>query len=55
MKLEIKTPQGEMQLTVSDGFVGSVEVTPEGNTLFSLFPEDMSEMGEQEQSAFLGD
>jgi hypothetical protein len=55
MKLELKTPWGDVQLTVSDGVVGTVEVAPEGGVLFSLFPDAEPDLGEQEQPAFIGD
>lgn len=55
MKLELKTPWGDVQLAVSDGVVGTVEVTPHGGVLFSLFPDTEPDLGEQEQPTFVGD
>jgi hypothetical protein len=57
MKLKLKTPQGEMQLTVTQGFVGSAEVTPEGGVLFSLFPMVDEPPPEEtpEAAGFVGD
>ncbi|HNW87655.1 MAG TPA: hypothetical protein PLP25_00235 [Candidatus Limiplasma sp.] len=56
MKLKLKTPQGEMQLTVTQGFVGTAEVAPDGGVVFSLFPAD-SEPTEPatEPDGFVGD
>ena len=56
MKLKLKTPQGEMQLTVTQGFVGTAEVAPDGGVVFSLFPAD-SEPPEQpiDPDEFVGD
>lgn len=57
MKLKLKTPQGEMQLTVTQGFVGTAEVTPEGGVLFSLFPmvDDPPPEEAPEATGFVGD
>ena len=57
MKLKLKTPQGETQLTVTQGFVGTTEVTPEGGVLFSLFPAADESPPEQapEGDGFVGD
>lgn len=56
MKIKLKTPQGEMQLTVTQGFVGTAEVTPDGGVVFSLFPAD-TEPSEPttEPDGFVGD
>ena len=55
MTLELETPQGKMQLTVTQGFAGQVEVTPEGVVTFSLFPEENPELSESEESGFIND
>lgn len=56
MKLELKTPFGEITTTVSDGFIGNAEITPEGVVSIMLYPESPpDQMGEQEQPVFLGD
>ena len=56
MKLKLKTPQGEMQLTVSQGFVGTAEVATDGSVVFSMFPAD-TEPPEQpiDTDGFIGD
>lgn len=56
VKIKLKTPQGEMQLTVSQGFVGTAEVAPDGGVVFSMFPAD-AEPPEQpiDPDGFVGD
>ena len=56
MKLKLKTPQGEMQLTVTQGFVGTAEVTPDGGVVFSLFPAESEPIEPAaEPDGFVGD
>lgn len=55
MKLKLKTPQGEMQLTVSQGFVGTAEVAPDGGVVFSMFPQEEPPPEEQEADTFIGE
>lgn len=55
MKLKLKTPQGEMQLTVTQGFVGTAEVTPDGGVLFSLFPDQETPPDDEVKEQFITD
>lgn len=55
MTLELETPLGKMKLTVTDGFAGTAEITPDGVVTFSLFPEQSTELGEAEESGYIGE
>lgn len=56
VKIKLKTPQGEMQLTVTQGFVGTAEVAPDGGVVFSLFPADSEPIEPDEKpDGFVGD
>ncbi len=56
MKLTIETPQGTVTATVSEGFIGNAEITPEGAVIFSLIPDGLPEPDAKDESpGFIGE